>query len=66
MNILEHYIVEIHSVTPYEADWTSEFPDRKFVQVDMTHDCYGQVLRNTHVFNTKEWEQIKSQGYYMG
>lgn len=66
MNLLEVYIEEVHSVTPYTADWTDRFPDRKFVQVDVTTNCYGREKRDTYVWNTKEWEEIKQKGYYMG
>lgn len=66
MNVLEHYIVEIHSVEPYKADWTREFPDREFVEVDVTHDCYGSVVRQKEVWNTVEFEQYKKDGYWLG
>ena len=65
MNVLEHYIVEVHSVEPYTSDWTPRFPDREFLKVDLTQDCYGRVERGTHIFNTKEWEDIQEKGYYM-
>lgn len=66
MNLLEQYIKEVHSVTPYEADWTKEFPDSEFIEVDVTTNCYGSIKRSKHIFNTNEWEQYKSQGYWMG
>jgi hypothetical protein len=66
MNLLEQYIVEIYTVEPYEAEWTSKFPDRKFVKVNMKTTCYGRDQRQDHVFNTEEWSKIKEQGYYMG
>lgn len=66
MNLLEQYIVEIHSVEPYEAEWTKEFPDREFLKVDLTTNCYGSQKRDEHIFNTVEWETIKEQGYYWG
>ncbi len=64
MNILENYIKEIHSVKPYTEDWTKDFPDREFVEVDITVNCYGCIERKRDVFSTKEWEEIKEQGYY--
>lgn len=65
MNILEHYIKEIHSVEPYEESWTKDFPQKKFVKVDFTHDCHGSVRRTTVVFDTDEWEEVRKQGYFM-
>lgn len=64
MNVLENYIEEIHSVEPYTADWTDRFPDREFVQVDITSNCYGNKQRQKHVFNTKDWAEIQDQGFY--
>ena len=64
MNILENYIVEIHSIKPYIADWTSEFPNRDFIEVDLTSNCYGREERRKHVWDKKEFEQIKKQGFY--
>lgn len=66
MNILEHYIVEIHSVKPYTEEWTKEFPDNKFVEVDCTSDCWGSVERLTHIWTVKELDKHKEQGYYWG
>ena len=66
MNVLEHYIKSIDSEEPYTAEWTKDFPDKKFVKVVLTVDCYGITTVDTHVFNTVEWDKIKEQGYYMG
>lgn len=64
MNTLENYIVKVHSVKPYEAEWTKEFPGKEFVEVDMTSTCYGNEQRSKHVWNTKSWEEVKNQGFY--
>lgn len=66
MNLLEVYLEEIHSVEPYTEDWTSEFPDREFISVDVTTNCYGSKRRSVHVWTTKEFEEYKEQGYYWG
>lgn len=66
MNLLEICIEEIHSEKPYVSDWTVEFPDRRFVEVDVTTDCYGRVKRETRIFNTREWEKYKRQGFWLG
>ncbi|ARK28755.1 hypothetical protein [Halalkalibacter krulwichiae] len=65
MNLLEQYILEVFSVEPYESDWTSEFPERKFVKVNMKTTCYGVEITGDHIFNTEEWEKYQKQGYYM-
>lgn len=65
MNLLEQYIEEIHSVEPYNAEWTKQFPKTRFVEVDVTTNCYGNTKRKKHVFQTEEWEKFKKQGYWM-
>ena len=65
MNLLEHYIQEIHSEKPYEAEWTKEF-EKEFIKVDYTYDCYGGLTRTTQVFAKEQWEHFKIQGYFMG
>ncbi|AXH71193.1 hypothetical protein BSP36_147 [Bacillus phage BSP36] len=66
MNILEQYIEEVHSVKPYTEDWTKEFPNKTFVEADITTNCYGQKKRAIHVFEEDEWETALEKGYYMG
>lgn len=65
MNALEHYIQEVISVEPYEADWTKEFPDRKFVKVVVITDCYGCVEERMSIESEADWEKIKERGYFM-
>ena len=65
MNVLETYIVTIHKVKPYAAEWTKEFKGKKFVNADITTNCYGREKRGEHIFEDKEWEEIKAKGYYM-
>lgn len=64
MNLLEQYIVEIHSVEPCNAEWTKEF-NKDFWKVVLTTECYGRMKTSDHVFDTEEWKKIKEQGYYM-
>ena len=65
MNLLEVYIVEIHSEKPYTEGWTKKF-DKEFVEVDVTTNCYGSVKRNTTIWTTEELKKYKEDGYYMG
>lgn len=66
MNLLEHYIKEIHSVKKCKKEWTKEFPGEEFVNVDLTYECYGCIERMVHTWNKYSWEQIQEQGYFMG
>lgn len=66
MNVLEHFIKEIHSV----RDITEEFeqhsgrePAEPLLQVDLTYDCYGIITREmgVHIATliTSAWLQIR-------
>ena len=68
MNLIEHYIKVIHSVTKCEEDWTKEeyFKDNEYVNVDLTYDCYGHIERGIYCWDRKHFEQVKEQGYFMG
>lgn len=68
MNLLEHYIKEIHNVD----DVTDKFeekngypPNESIYRVDLTYICYGQTQRTTRIFYKSEWEDVKSKGYFM-
>ena len=68
MNLIEHYIKEIHSVT----DITEEFsktcgytPQEPLLSVDLTYDCYGLVKRKTETFWKSNFEEIKKNGYFL-
>lgn len=63
MNLLEHYIVEIHSVEKAKQE---EWMDGTYVKVDLTRDCYGNEKRQVNVYPLSYWKEIKSKGYYMG
>lgn len=59
MNLLEHYIEEIHSVEEVRTDTLI------LQKVDLTHQCYGVVQRETKTFLNSEWEDVKAKGYFM-
>ncbi|WJQ02891.1 hypothetical protein QT236_14530 [Geobacillus stearothermophilus] len=63
MNALEHYIKEIISVEPYEAEWTKEF-DEKFLRIRVVTNCYGDVREHEVIETEKEWEEAKKRGYF--
>ena len=65
MNLLEHYIKEIHSVEVCNEKWVQEFPDRIIMKIDLTCDCYGRISRDIYYWRKEMWEDIKQQGYFM-
>ncbi|ALA47902.1 hypothetical protein ABE137_12085 [Brevibacillus laterosporus] len=65
MNLLEHYIANVTFVEPYTEDWTDKFPDKQFVKVVLTANCYGQVETYQKVWTVDEWTKIQEQGYFM-
>ena len=58
MNLLEHYIKEIHSVTESKAH-------KDMLIIELTYDCYGYQSTTLHYTTKEEWEQEKKQGYYL-
>lgn len=58
MNLLEHYIIEVHSVTEYTA-----VPG--MIKVELTYDCWGNVERGTHITSKALWEEALAKGYYL-
>ena len=68
MNLLEHYIKEIHSV----QDVTNKFekatghkPKEPLYEVDVTANCYGVVERKKKLMSKSDFEQAKKQGYIL-
>ena len=60
MNLLEHHIKEIHHAELKQVKgWD-------LVEVDLTYSCYGITERKTKLFWPKEWEDAKTNGYFMG
>ena len=59
MNLLEHYILEVHDVVEFTA-----VPG--MIKVDLTYDCYGTIQRDKHITSKDLWEKELAQGYYLG
>ncbi len=59
MNLLEHYIIEIHNVIEFNT-----VPG--MIKVDVTYNCYGTVERGTHITSKELWEEALNKGYYLG
>ncbi|QDP43166.1 hypothetical protein Goe27_01400 [Bacillus phage vB_BsuM-Goe27] len=66
MSLLKQHIVEVHDTKKYTKGWVNKYPDKKFLEIDHTIDCWGHVQRITGVFEEKEWETALENGYYMG
>lgn len=53
MNLLEHYIKEIHSVKDITNEFTERcgyVPNEPLLEVDLTYTCYGVVERDKMIF----------------
>lgn len=64
MNLLEHYIKEIHSVK--EINDVIDGRNINYILVDVTVDCYGSLSRIKNVFSDwDEWNTALKDGYFM-
>ena len=73
MNVVKVYLKEVHEEKPYTDEWFKQFSDKEFVKVTKefvkvtaTWISFGVECKKTIVLNTKIWEQIKENGYYLG
>ena len=67
MNLLEHYIKEIHSVQDVSDKYEKAIrqkPKEPLYEVDITVDCYGVVERMKKIMSKSALEQAKKQGYF--
>lgn len=68
MNLLEHYIKEIHSVDDVSNRFekaTGRKPTEPLYEVDVTVYCYGAVERKREFMSKSEFEEAKKRGYFM-
>ena len=68
MNLLEHYIKEIHNVEDISDKFEKSIrqkPKEPLYEVDVTVDCYGVVERMRKFMSKSEFEQAKKQGYFL-
>lgn len=68
MNLLEHYIKEIHGVQDVSdkfARATGHEPKEPLYEVDVTANCYGVVERKRKLMSKSDFEQAKKQGYFL-
>ena len=64
MNVLEHHIVSIISVEPYDMEWTNDYDD-KYVKITAVVNCHGDVRRMTDIQTELEWETNRARGYIL-
>ena len=68
MNLLEHYIKEIHSVQDVSDKFvraTGHKPKEPLYEVDITVNCYGVIERKRGFMSKSDFEQAKKQGYFL-
>ena len=68
MNLLEHYIKEIHNVQDVSDNYEKAIghkPKEPLYEVDITVDCYGVVERMKKIMSKSDLEQAKKQGYFL-
>ena len=68
MNLLEHYIKEIHNVEDVSDKYEKAIrhkPKEPLYEVDVTVDCYGVVERIKKIMSKSALEQAKKQGYFL-
>ena len=68
MNLLEHYIKEIHGVQDVSDKYEKAIrhkPKEPLYEVDVTVDCYGVVERTRKIMSKSDFEQAKKQGYFL-
>jgi ppGpp synthetase/RelA/SpoT-type nucleotidyltranferase len=59
MNLITHYIVEIHDVV------TNKYDSNIVVSVDMTTNSWGHGSRSVHCFlSLDEWESVRVKGQF--
>jgi NADPH-dependent 7-cyano-7-deazaguanine reductase QueF len=58
MNLLEHYIVEVHNILESKTN-------PEWIEVDVTTNCWGNISRHKHITTKKRWEYDLKQGYYI-
>ena len=68
MNLLEHYIKEVHwvdDVTNHFIEKNGYEPNEPLYKVELTYDCYGQTEREIRYFYKSDWEKATLKGYFM-
>lgn len=64
MNLVQHFIVEVHSVE--DVTEKCKFATEPMVEVDITVNCFGVIKRNKEVFGEYTWNAVKEKGWYLG
>ena len=62
MNLLEHYIIEVKSITELQMP---EHIKEPYIEVEVLCDCWGSKRTYTHVTTRASWEREMNQGYFL-
>lgn len=65
MNLLENYIVKIHSVTDDFIKHFGDITDEPLLEVDLTSTCSGITKRTKKTLWKSELDIIMQKGYFM-
>ena len=68
MNLLEHYIKEIHNVEDASDKYEKAIrhkPKVPLYEVDVTVDCYGVVDRLKKITTKSALEKANKKGYFL-
>lgn len=67
MNLLEHYIIKVHSITSCTIDdgWNTPQIANNYVEVEHTTNCHGCIKTHKKVFTIQEWTEIEKKGFYL-
>lgn len=68
MNLVEHHIKEVHSVKDISDEFEQNvgyLPYEPLLEVDLTYDCYGRIVRTSQDFYKSDWEKSVERGYFM-
>jgi hypothetical protein len=58
MNLIEHFIIEVHEIKEFD-----DYPN--IIEVDVTTNCYGAIQRAKQCFSKEKWQKAIAQGYFL-
>lgn len=68
MNLLDHYILAVHSVKDITDEFvhhTGDIPNERLFEVDLTYDCVGTIERKTKQFWESIWKEAENNGCFL-
>lgn len=63
-----YHVEHVHSVRVNEKDWTRQYPDICFVDVDLDYinDDEYEMKRETFTMDIEDWWIVEEYGYFSG